>query len=260
MGNKLSVIVKTVQQPLALSRCLASLVAQKMAHDELEIIIVDPSSRRSVHQLVRWWNLSLARQGRRTRLLHVPLRQTNGDADRAGLRASSGTVVAFLDETAAAPPEWAARAIDEMLLRETYPPDIMPRGLARGVVYRRNFVVSSLAMDERAVSNSTLPNKDASVNAISHRRSAPAERAETVQRFRRNSALRSIAFEYYVALTAFIAAFATLFVHQYATAGVAATAALLFIYVAARRRRNGHEAIVRPFAPPLRSIGARSDV
>jgi glycosyltransferase involved in cell wall biosynthesis len=90
----ISVIVCTLQSSGDLRAALASLVAQDMAPDDYEVIVVanGPNPPAAV-------DLDLA--GRTVRYVHEP-RLGLSLARNAGLRAASGDVVAFMDDDAAA--------------------------------------------------------------------------------------------------------------------------------------------------------------
>ena len=119
MPNRLSVIVHHQTEPATLARCLSSLIAQKLCTRELEILVVDEKRRLSVRQLVRWWNNCLAGRGSSTRINYLVVDRSVRFGEQALLRACSGDIIAYIEETAAPPADWAARGVAALLERES---------------------------------------------------------------------------------------------------------------------------------------------
>lgn len=252
MGNKLSIVIQSHQPTLLLGRCLNSLMEQQCS-EELEVIVVDHRARRSVHQLIRWWNLSLARLGRRSRIVHLPLRNATPNADRLGLRTCTGSLVAFLDETAIPSADWAARAVAELQLRESHPPDIMPPLDARGVVQRRSALLSAMTIDDRAVLSAHGATADSFSLDEEPRQSFgsrhAAHRIATVTPTERPLRTRVAPIEDYVCLIAVVVAVTAGLMQNFAVALFATVVWLLLTVVAARSGTKGKllNAVVRPF-------------
>lgn len=252
MGNKLSIVIQSQQPTLLLGRCLNSLMEQQCS-EELEVIVVDHRARRSVHQLIRWWNLSLARLGRRSRIVHLPLRSATTHADRLGLRACTGSLVTFLDETAIPSAGWAARAVAELQFRETHPPDIMPPLDARGVVQRRSTLLGAMAVDDRAVlsahgaTSDSFSLREEPLQSFDNRHAA--QPTATVTPIERPVRTRFARLEEYVCLIAAVVAVTAGLMQNFAVALLATAVWLLLTIVAARSGTNRklRNAIVRPF-------------
>lgn len=110
VGIRISVIVPTYGRPAALSRCLASLTAQRFPREAFEIVVVDdggdpPAEARSAP----FDPIPL-----RTTVLREPHRGPAA-ARTAGIRAARGDILAFLDDDCSVPPDYldqVARAFD----------------------------------------------------------------------------------------------------------------------------------------------------
>jgi hypothetical protein len=259
MGNKLSVVIHSHQPTLILGRCLDALMEQKCA-DEIEVVVVDHRPRRSVHQLIRWWNLSLARQGRRARILHLPLRGATTEADRLAVRACSGSMVAFLDDSSRPARDWAANAIAELEIREAQPLDITPPLQSQGVAQRRSAVMSALSIDDRAVLSAHAATADFFPLRAEPRASSvlPGQqnRVATVTPIERSARARSARVEDAVCLTALIVAIAAVILQSFAIALFAGTIwiALTAFASRGRSRRNVRDAFARPITNVRRGM------
>jgi hypothetical protein len=250
MGNKLSVIVQASPQPLELSRCLTALASQQLPGADLEIVVVDPRSRRNIQQLVRWWNVSLARQGRTTRLLHVPLRD-QVDADHAGLRISTGALVAFVDEEMIPDPEWAARSIDALKLREG---SALELPMVRGVVHRRSYLAAMLPSTRRA--SVAAAGAGATESRPPLASPEPPHRLLVAHFDRLKPRFASV--ESYAAMAALFIAAGLVLLARYEAAATAALVCAIYTFAFLRRRsRSG--GVVRPFLPHVRPHHLRSD-
>lgn len=252
MGNKLSIVIQSHQPTPLLGRCLSSLMDQQCS-DELEVIVVDHRPRRSVHQLIRWWNLSLARLGRRSRMVHLPLRSATANADGVGLRACTGSLVAFLDETTVPSSGWVTHAVAELQLRETRPPDITPPLDARGVVHRRSALLNAMAVDERAALSAHGATTDSfslheePLQPFGSRRVSRG--LATVTPIERTARMRFAPIEDYVCLIAAVVAVTAGLMQNVAVALFATVVWLLLTIIAARSgpHRELRNAVVRPF-------------
>lgn len=253
MANKLSVVVQAHQPTLVLGRCLNALMEQSCG-EELEVIVVDHRARRSVHQLTRWWNLSLARQGRRSRVLHLPVRTATSDPDRLGLRACTGTLVAFVDETSAPERDWARNAIAALEAAEGHHIDISP-SYARGAVHRRAALMGAMAIDERAVISAHQTFSDGfsfgddTLRSRAQNALFPA-RSATVTRIERSGRRRFAPIEDYVCLLALVAALVATLMQNFAVAALAAMVWVGLTWAASRssRDRGLRSVLSRPFS------------
>jgi GT2 family glycosyltransferase len=97
--SDLSVVVCTHQRPDDLRRCLEGLAELE---DPAEVVVVDSGSRPDCHALVS------AYRGRIERLRYAYVEQPGlSHARNAGIAASQGSIVAFIDDDAVPAPDWA---------------------------------------------------------------------------------------------------------------------------------------------------------
>lgn len=105
--GRLSVVVCTYRRPEKLKACLASLAVQSLPREQFEVVVVNnaPSDTYRVQQAAEavcaaagivWRVVTAGRPG----LYH---------ARNAGLQAARGEIVCFLDDDAAAAPDWLAQ-------------------------------------------------------------------------------------------------------------------------------------------------------
>ena len=103
-----SVIIATFDRPVLLERALRSVAAQQCPEDlEFEIIIVDNTSTRSAETNV---NRLISELRVSTIYLNEP-RQNISLARNAGIAASRGALIAFLDDDEEAPPDWLSHLV-----------------------------------------------------------------------------------------------------------------------------------------------------
>ena len=100
---RVSVIIPHLNTPDALRRCLASVVAQRIDHGTMEIIVVDNGSRDPV--------TAVAAAFPGVRLLHEPC-PGPGPARNRGVAAARAGIVAFIDADCRAAPGWLQAAVD----------------------------------------------------------------------------------------------------------------------------------------------------
>ncbi len=99
-GLSFSVIVPTRNRPAALERCLASLAAQSYARDSIEVVVVDDGS-------VPPLRAPIETAGRLSRCVLVSTPGVGPAAARnAGVAASHGDALAFIDDDCVADPGW----------------------------------------------------------------------------------------------------------------------------------------------------------
>lgn len=107
MTCRVSVVVPTCHRPMLLDRCLSALLAQDLAPDAFEVIIVDDAACEATRcQVARWAECAQAR-GRTVR--YVPVAgPTHGPAAarNAGWRSAHGAIVAFTDDDCIPAPNW----------------------------------------------------------------------------------------------------------------------------------------------------------
>lgn len=102
---RISVLVTTFGRPTYLERCVASLLGQRRAPDE--IILVTRSSDSATQACVR--NL-LARHGSEMTLRHARVEKPGVlAANLAGFPLVTGDIISFIDDDAAAHPDWLER-------------------------------------------------------------------------------------------------------------------------------------------------------
>ena len=263
MGEKLSVIVQASGASLELSLCLTALTQQKLTDDDLEIIVIDPRGARSIHQLVRWWNLTLTRAGSKIRLMHLLMRHLSVDLDRTALRASSGSLVVFIDEDQRPGPDWVRESIAELHLREQCAPNVDTPSLVTGLVQRREHLISSLGIEQRAVSTAVAavgelaPSSDSSTTP--HRKLFP-EQLATVTPLASAPRLRVTPLDDYVIVAALVATISAILLHEYAIA-LASLSIWFSILILAAKRRSLRSAWFRPFDTVfrLRRSGAKRE-
>ncbi|NLW94746.1 MAG: glycosyltransferase [Chlamydiae bacterium] len=108
-GIRISAVVPTRNRCGDLEVCLGSLAAQNLPPDEYEIVVVDNGStdgtREAIGRCIR------AHQGRSIVCVGEP-ELGLGPARNAGIRASRGEIVAFIDDDASASPRWLASLLD----------------------------------------------------------------------------------------------------------------------------------------------------
>jgi len=103
----LSVVVPTLGRP-SLARTVESLEHQAL-RDRMEVLVV---GRVGDGETTRFLQEAMARS---PFIRHIPVAYSTGDASRKkndGWRAARAPIVAFLDDDAAAPPEWAGRILE----------------------------------------------------------------------------------------------------------------------------------------------------
>ena len=116
---RVSVIVMTLDRPLSLRRCLASLAAQTLLRETFEVILVDVSKRP-----VR--NVAAAYGGVLNLVHDIGSNRGVAGNRNTGVLLARGPIVAFLDDDCVAAPEW--------LERITVAVEAEPRAIVGGVV------------------------------------------------------------------------------------------------------------------------------
>lgn len=99
--GRVSVVVSTSQDWLSTERCVRSLLAEATAED-LEIVVVDNASRRSVSLLLA----ALCAAQPKVRLIRQPINRFPALASNLGFAHSTGETVVFVRNTSAAEPGW----------------------------------------------------------------------------------------------------------------------------------------------------------
>lgn len=104
--DQVSIIIPTLNRPQPLRRALASIAAQRLPDDiHLEVVVVDNSTDGSAH-----W---IAAQYPTMRYLSEPVPGV-ANARNAGVNASKGRWVAFLDDDEEAVPDWIAQHVENL--------------------------------------------------------------------------------------------------------------------------------------------------
>jgi glycosyltransferase involved in cell wall biosynthesis len=98
---RVSVVIPTFRRPEALRRAIASVLAQRGLDRPIEVVVVDADPCGSAAAVVR-----SVRTASPVPVVHV---EAAWDVRGAGVAASRGELVAFLDEDASAAPTWLAR-------------------------------------------------------------------------------------------------------------------------------------------------------
>jgi len=102
---EVSVVVCTYARPAMLQRCIRSLAAQTVSPSEYEIVIVDNALRGDAQRVVQ--SIRRTKPESRIVLVEEP-HQGLSFARNTGAQVASGRYVAFVDDDAAASPEWLA--------------------------------------------------------------------------------------------------------------------------------------------------------
>lgn len=105
--RRLSIIVCTFNRARLLTACLTSLVQQSLPADHYEILVVDNGSTDETPAVARRW----AETHPNVRAISEP-RAGKSRASNTGLRHARGACVAFIDDDATAPPEWAGQILE----------------------------------------------------------------------------------------------------------------------------------------------------
>ncbi len=101
----ISVIIPHLNQPEGLEACLCSLDAQSLSRDQFEVVVVDNGSATPPAEVVaRHSNVRLLRE----------IRPGPGPARNAGVRATAGNVLAFIDADCRAHSNWLQSLLETL--------------------------------------------------------------------------------------------------------------------------------------------------
>lgn len=105
MTMRVSVVVPTYRRPLLLDRCLRALVAQDLAHDDYEIVVVDDGNDGKTREVVAH---HAGLPARRPRIEYVAVTGRHGPAlaRNRGWRVARAPVIAFTDDDCVPRPGW----------------------------------------------------------------------------------------------------------------------------------------------------------
>ncbi|WP_128546481.1 glycosyltransferase family 2 protein [Larkinella soli] len=104
-----SVVIPTYKRPQLLTRCLDALIAQEMAPDAFEVIVVDDGNDADTRAAVE---AVAARSALNLRYLGQPERRGPAAARNRGWRAAKSPVIGFTDDDCIPAPDWISQAVE----------------------------------------------------------------------------------------------------------------------------------------------------
>jgi GT2 family glycosyltransferase len=113
MNPEITVVIATYERPVLLLRCVDALLAQTLAPERFEIVIVDDGSSRATRESVIA-ELGARRRVRRApilRFLWQPENRGPAAARNCGILAARGRVIAFTDDDTLPAPDWLAAGL-----------------------------------------------------------------------------------------------------------------------------------------------------
>jgi GT2 family glycosyltransferase len=113
MNPRVSVVIATRDRPALLLRCIDALLAQTLAPERYEIVVVDDGSQRATRErtMAEFGARRLKRRAPTLRFLWLPVHRGPAAARNHGILAARGTVVAFTDDDTVPHPQWLAAGL-----------------------------------------------------------------------------------------------------------------------------------------------------
>lgn len=108
----LSIVVRARRDSTHLNRCLHSLFEQNYPAELMEIVVVDRRGRLETKQLLRWWMCDGASRRSRPELRYHPVNAVSEESIFfEAARATSGSIIVFIDDRFEALPHWALSGV-----------------------------------------------------------------------------------------------------------------------------------------------------
>lgn len=110
----ISVVVPTCRRPQMLERCLASLLAQNLAPEQYEIVVVDDAGLEETRAQVQSCVARHSARGPALRYIAAGARQGPAAARNVGWRAARGAIIAFTDDDCVPEPGWLRAGLEAL--------------------------------------------------------------------------------------------------------------------------------------------------